>query len=66
MGKFWSISGLIGNERTLIDLEQELDEVKGIIKKDQNHKRFDAEGYAKAKSNLEARIVAIKRKMNKK
>ena len=63
---FWSISGLIGNERTLIDLEQELAEVKGIIKKDHNDKYFDAEGYAKAKSNLEARIVTVKRKMNKK
>ena len=62
---FWSISGLIGNERTLIDLEQELAEVRGIIKKDHNHKRFDAEGYAKAKSNLEARIAVVKRKMNK-
>ena len=63
---FWSISGLIGDERTLIDLEQELAEVRGIIKKDHNHKRFDAEGYAKAKRNLEVRIVAVKRKMNKK
>jgi len=65
MVKFWSISGLIGDERTLIDLEQDLAEVRGIIKKDHNHKRFDAEGYAKAKSNLEARIVVVKRKMNK-
>jgi hypothetical protein len=63
---FWSISGLIGNERTLIDLEQELAEVKGIIKKDHNEKNFDAKGYAEEKSNLEARIVTVKRKMNKK
>jgi len=63
---FWSLKGFYGDERTLIDLEQELAEVRGIIKKDHNHKRFDAEGYAKAKSNLEARIVAVKRKVNKK
>ncbi len=62
---FWSISGLIGNERTLIDLEQELAEVRGIIKKDHNHKRFDAKGYAEEKSNLEERIRVVKRKMNK-
>ena len=63
---FWSISGLYGDERTLIDLEQELAEVRGIIKKDHNHKRFDHEGYATEKHNLESRIVVLKRKMSKK
>jgi len=61
---FWSISGLIGDERTLIDLEQELAEVRGIIEKDHNHKRFDQD-YYREKSSLEARIAKVKRKMNK-
>ena len=63
---FWSISGLIGDERKLIDLEQELAEVRGIIKKDHNHKRFDKKGYAQEKHNLESRIAVLKRKVNKK
>jgi len=62
---FWSISGLIGNERTLIDLEQELSEVRGIIKKDHNHERFD-KNYYNVKDNLESQIAVLKRKMNKK
>jgi len=69
MGKlrnFFSVSGLVGNERALWDLESELAEVRGIIKKDHNEKYFDAKGYADQKSNLEARIVTVKRKMNKK
>ncbi len=62
---FWSISGLIGNERKLIDLEQELAEIRGIIKKDHNHKRFD-KGYYKEKADLESRIAVLKRKVNMK
>ncbi len=62
---FWSISGLYGDERKLIDLEQELAEVRGIIKKDHNHKRFDQD-YYREKSNLEAQIAVLKRKVNKK
>ena len=62
---FWSISGLYGDERTLIDLEQELAEVRGIIKKDHNHKRFD-KNYYNVKDNLEAQIAVLKRKVNKK
>jgi len=62
---FWSISGLIGDERKLIDLEQELAEVRGIIKKDHSHKRFD-KNYYNVKANLEAEIAILKRKVNKK
>jgi len=62
---FWSISGLIGDERKLIDLEQELAEVRGIIKKDHNHKRFD-KNYYNVKANLEAEIAVLKRKVNNK
>jgi len=63
---FWSLKGFYGDERTLIDLQQELAEVKGIIAKDGNHKKFDHEGYAKEKHNLECRIAVLKRKVNKK
>ncbi len=69
MGKlrnFFSVSGLVGNERTLWDLESELREVNGIIKKDHNEKYFDAKGYADAKRNLEARIRVVERKEKKK
>jgi len=62
---FWSISGLYGDERTLIDLEQELAEVRGIIKKDHNHERFD-KNYYNVKANLESQIAVLKRKVNKK
>jgi len=65
MGKFWTLKGFWSDERTLIDLKQELAEVKGIIKKDGNHKRFDKEGYAKAKRNLETRIADLERKVSK-
>ncbi len=66
MGKFWTLKGFWSDERTLSDLKQELAEVKGIIKKDGNHKRFDKKGYAQEKHNLESRIAILKRKVNKK
>ena len=65
MGKFWTLKGFWSDERTLIDLEQELDEVRGIIKKDHNHKRFD-KNYYNVKDNLESQIAVLKRKVNKK
>ena len=65
MGKFWTLKGFWSDERTLIDLEQELAEVRGIIKKDHNHKRFD-KNYYNVKANLEAEITVLKRKVNKK
>ena len=66
MGKFWTLKGFWSDERSIIDLEAELAEVRGIIKKDGTDKKFDKKGYAQEKHNLESRIAVLKRKVNKK
>jgi hypothetical protein len=62
---FWSLKGFYGDERTLSDTKQELAEVKGIINKYGNDKKFDKD-YYREKSELEARIADLSRKVNKK
>ena len=65
MGKFWTLKGMIGDERTLMDTESELAEVNEIIRRDGKDKNFDRVGYTNEKAKLEKQIRNLKRKMNK-